>query len=264
MLYFLISVLLPATLVLVAPQGWIRAVAGWGFLAAGLVFMLDYVQHPAPYDDDFMDFNLGLALGGVWAITIAGALAIRRPPLDPEPVAEQSTALQWAQCWSIPIAFLFAAAFLHWLSNRLAGGSPAWLIHLWVLLLPLGLILVALRRSGWRVKDMAALRRFGLALPAAFALLVLWDVDKGFEAWSEARTFAAGRPYCLMTYGGFEHRREARSGWDLSPLVDRHYGNWAVGKTPSLVVATDMGPATYRFRGSWSNATRESPPCRPA
>jgi hypothetical protein len=267
LLYFLISVLLPATLVLVAPREWARAVAGWGLLAAGLVFLLDHLQHPAPYDDDFLDIDLGLALGTVWASTIVGALVIRRALLDPDPLGEKPalpaapTVLQWLQCWSIPIAFLVAAAFLHWLSNRLAGASPAWQVHLRVLLPALCLFAFMLRWVGWR--GLGGPRRLGLALPVAFSLLVAWDGHKGFDAWSGARSFAAGRPYCLMTYGGFEHRRTARSGWDLSPLVDRHYGDWAVGKTPTLAVATDEGIATYRLKDRW-RPTNERPQCRPA
>lgn len=267
MAIFLLSLLLailPAALVLAAPRKWVRGVGGWAILAAGWIYILDHIGRPGPYDDDFMDLNLGLILGAAWAMTVAGALIARKSALlDPAPVREPSAALQWIQCWSIPIALLFGAALLHWLSNRLAGATPAWRVHFWVMAPPLGLVLLLSWFGRWRMKDLSGRRRFSLALPSVLALLVAWDMHQGYAAWSGARAFADGRPYCLMTYGGFEHRRVARSGWEISPLVDRAYGNWAVAETPSLSVATAKGVATYRlFKGAW-RSTSERPQCWP-
>lgn len=264
LIVFLLVVLLPAGLVVAAPGRWLGATAGWALLAAGLVFILDYIHHPAPYDDDFLDIDLGLLLGGFWAMTVAGALLFRlRATAGAECQTQGSAVLQWAQCWSVPAAILVAVAFLHWLSNRLAGAAPAPLVHLWAVLPPLGLLLFLLSPAGGWTRKFPVWRRLALALPAVFASLVAWDVQEGFAAWSEARAFAAGQPHCLMTYGGFEHRRQARSGWDLSPLVDRHYGVWAVAKTPTLAVATPGGGETYRFHGGRWTGTNERPQCRP-
>lgn len=264
LLFVPIALLLPAGLVLAAPQNWIRAVAGWGLLAAGWVYILDYTHHPAPYDDDFMDLDLGLLLGMIWAATIAAALMVRqRALLDPDPAPAGPAVLQWLRCWSLPIAFLLATALLHWLSNRLAGAAPAWQVHFWAIAAPLGLVLLLSWARRWRLEGLSGRQRFSLAFPALLALLVAWDGHKGFTIWSDARAFAAGRPYCLMTYGGFEHRREARSGWEISPLVDRAHGNWAVAKTPTLSVAAAERIETYRWlRGDWL-PTNEKPQCWP-
>ena len=264
LLLYLLIVILPAGLVLAAPRNWVGAVAGWSFLVAGWVYIHDHGHHSAPYDDDFLDLNLGLLLGVIWAMTIAGALAARQAAIiGREAMGERSAVRQWAQCWSVPIALLFGIAFLHWLSNRLAGAAPAWRVHLWVLVPPLGLMLLLSWSRRWRLNGLSGRRRFALALPAVLALLIVWDVHQGFSVWSGARAFAAGRPYCLMTYGGFEHRREARSGWEMSPLVDRAYGNWAVAETPTLAVATAGRIRTYRwFGGDW-RSTNEQPQCWP-
>lgn len=264
LLLFLLFLLLPAGLVLAAPRNWIRAVAGWGLLAAGWVYILDYIHHPAPYDDDFMDLDLGLLLGMIWAATIAAALLARqRALLDPDPAPPVPAVLQWLRCWSVPIAFLMATAFLHWLSNRLAGAAPAWQVHFWAATVPLSLMLLLSWARRWRLGGLSGRQRFCLAFPALLALLVAWDAHKGFTVWADARAFAAGRPYCLMTYGGFEHRRVARSGWEMSPLVDRAHGNWAVAKTPTLSVATAEAIETYRWlRGDWQS-TRDRPQCWP-
>jgi hypothetical protein len=264
LLLYLLIVILPAGLVLAAPRNWVRAAAGWSFLVAGWVYIHDHVHHPAPYDDDFMDLDLGLILGVIWSMTIAAALAARQAALrDPNPKPKRSVVRQWIQCWSVPIALLFGIAFLHWLSNRLAGATPALRVHLWVLVPLLGLMLLLAWGRQWRMADLSGRQRFSLALPAAVALLTVWDVHQGFSAWSGARAFAAGRPYCLMTYGGFEHRREAQSGWEMSPLVDRAFGNWAVAETPTLSVATADGVTTYRLlRGAW-RSTKDQPQCWP-
>jgi hypothetical protein len=263
-LLILFVLLLPAGLVLISPPSWIRAVAGWGLLAAGWVYILDHIHHPAPYDDDFMDLDTGIFLGMIWAATIAAALVARqRALLDPDPAPPGPAVLQWLRCWSIPIAFLMATAFLHWLSNRLAGAGPAWQVHFWALALPLSLMLLLSWARRWRMEGLSGRQRFGLAFPAFLALLVAWNAYQGFTAWSGARAFAAGRPHCLMTYGGFEHRRVARSGWELSPLVDRARGNWAVSKTPTLSVATAEAFATYRLLGRGWQSTNERPQCWP-
>jgi hypothetical protein len=94
--------------------------------------------------------------------------------------------------------------------------------------------------------------------------MIVGDAAKGFSLWSEANELADSNPHCIMTYGGFRHQRVATNGWELSPLVNRHYGTWAASKHPVLVYSDDKGLHQIRWingHSSWGELG--DPPCKP-
>jgi hypothetical protein len=261
----LLFFMLPALPILVAPRGWARAVAGWIMLWVGLSLIKAKSRTPSPFDDDGIGADFGDAFLIISSLAIGAALLIRWRALIYGPKAEDRGAVtRWLGDWAIPLGFLFAAAFLHWLSNRLAGTSPAWLLHVMLVLAASGFAAAMVWRSGWSFALTKATSRLGFALSAAFAVLVMWDAVQGFTMWSRAERFADGSPWCAMTYGGFEHERRALSGWDLSPLVNRHYGNWAVSKALFLTVGSGSEARSYRwYVGRFREEGRGSPECLP-
>ncbi|HEX9931865.1 MAG TPA: hypothetical protein VGB08_03400 [Allosphingosinicella sp.] len=223
---FLIS-LFPAVPILAAPRRWARAAAGWVLLGIGLMLIAVKSDTAQPFDDDGAGSALGVAIVAISTLSIVLALLIRHRALIEGPGDEdRSVVTRWLCDWAIPLGFLVAAAFLHWLSNRIAGASPAALIHILLVAGGCATAAAVLWRAGWRFGALRPAGRFGFALPAAFAAVVVWDAVAGFDMWARVQRFADGEPWCAMTYGGFEHERQARSGWDLSPLVNRRYGHW--------------------------------------
>ena len=148
--------------------------------------------------------------------------------------------------WTWPAAALGCAAGMHWLRNRLAGAEAAQLVHIMLIVGALLVSLVVLwrqrsRKAGWKSRH-----RLGLAIAGVVVLLVANDANKGFDLWSKATAFAAATTHCVMTYGGFERQRQARNGWDLSPLVNRRYGTWQLRRRRVVMIAEPAGLSGYR------------------
>lgn len=238
-----------------------RAVLGWTVLVVGLLAIDTWTSTFLPYDDDgvFPDFGslfVSLAVAG-----IVFAAAIRREALI-EPLPEQGVTRVLARA-SVPLGTLAAVAFMHWLRNCLAGAEPAMLIHFAVVAAFAGVGAVSFFAAR---KQRVAVSTAGcgmLSFAVAGLLLTVANAAMGFRTWNDARDFAGGSPYCLMTYGGFEHRREAHEPWELSPLVNRYYGVWAIRKTPFLVVGDGPHKGVYRFFPDKWRGERDRPQCSP-
>lgn len=260
---------LPAVMVLLAPRRWLRAVTSWVLLGVGLLLIEDYVSTASPYDDDGGFFGPGMFVGllSFAGLAAIGAFAFRwSSDKDERQEGNDNALLQWAGDWAVPFSLLLVAGGMHWLRNRLAGMEPAATLHLTLLLAGTAVCALAIWRKKFRLKNWTTLDRFVLVIPASVAMLVAWDSYAGFRLWSQAEQLAAGRPRCMMSYGGFEYRREAVSGWDLSPLVNRLYGIWAPPKAP--VVFVEDANRIQRFRrinGHWQEVSNDSRnlPCTP-
>jgi hypothetical protein len=264
-LFFLLLLLAAAGPILVAPSGWARAVTGWVLLGIGLLVIELKSATASPFDDDGVGFEFGMLFVLWWTLSVLPALLIRHRALLQGPGDEgRSVGMRWLRDWAVPLGLLFAAVFLHWLGNRIAGASPAWLVHVLLGATACGCAAGVVWRCGWRFVALSPASRLAFAVPAAIAVLVVYNASAGFGMWSRARQFAGGAPWCAMTYGGFQHERGARSGWDLSPLVNRRYGSWAVGKAGFLVVGVGADAVSYRwFQSRFQQAGRIEPGCVP-
>ena len=260
-LLFALIAVIPALVIVATPAKAARAAVGWVIFVIGLIFIDFWTSSVNPYDDDGVGPDPSSLVLSVWVIVVIIAIGVRRDALFP---TEAAPPRHPALCWSIPFGALASVAFVHWLRNRLAGAEPAAWVHGGVMAVFVLVILIA----GW-----AAVRSVGRMVPSlravlAFAvvglLLVSANVIMGFRLRQQAQEFAAGRPYCMMTYGGFETKRVARNGWEMSPLVNRHHGVWAVSKTLFLTVREKAGTRSYRyFNGDWRDVTHRTPDCRP-
>lgn len=260
--------LLPAIIIAICPRGWVRATAGWLILGIGLLLIDDHVATASPYDDDGVVFGPGAFVGLFWVMLIGATIALFarwKAVLEPPDPSAGPTVLQWVRDWAIPLSLLIAAAGMHWLRNRLAGAEPAALIHFAIIGASVLICSIMLWRKRRQFGGWTTLEHFALALPASVALLIAWDVHKGFELWSRANEFAGDKPRCMMSYGGFEHAREAHSGWDLSPLINRRYGTWAASKASVVILREGDNIQRYRwFAGRWREVPNHGAlPCQP-
>ncbi len=246
------------------PHRWVRAAAGWTILLVGLLFIDDHVGTPAPYDDDSLDFGMGYLLAFGLGSALVGGVAIRNEALlTPFVDREPRLGLHWLKSGAIPVAVLVTVAFHHWLSNRLAGVALSLVTHAAIIGLALVVAGSAIIIHQKRRLASVTLLHIVLTCSAALSLLVIRDVWQGWTLWSRAKQQAGGRPHCVMTYGGFEHQRRALNGWELSPLVNRHYGTWAVAKAPVLIVANGRQITSYRWTGNWRQERNEQGMCTP-
>lgn len=261
MFILIVPALLPAVLMLVAPSGWVRAVTGWMILVTGLIMIDNHVVGVGPYDDDGVFPSPVPLWAWVWAITMGAALFLRQEALLSPSDQDDRSPAHWACTWSIPVALLVAAAFVHWLSNRLAGASPAALVHLGVI----GSSLAASGGAAWllakRQGGPRTLRHLAVATPLAVAALASWQAMKGFDLWNKARAEAGGAPHCVVTHAGIERSRKAANAWELSPLVNRKYGIWAASKGPVLVVRRRSAVQSLRrINGKWRDVSHGGRP----
>jgi hypothetical protein len=263
----LATLLFPAIVIALSPNAWVRAVGGWLLLGIGLLLIDAHVATPSPYDDDGVLIPPGVFEACLW---IAGGLAVVafvarwRSSAESLRRSTSPAALNWLRDCAIPLGLLLAAAGLHWLSNRLAGAQPSVAIHAAVIAVSILPAAAMIGLKYWRPGRWTTLQQFGLTIPAGIALLTIWDAHLGFDLKARAAALAADRPHCLMTYGGFEHRREARGGWDLSPLVNRRYGVWAASKGPVVTIREAEGIRQYRwFSGRWQAVSYGPPLCKP-
>lgn len=270
----LLCILLPGIVVIAVPAKAARATVGWVIFVIGLLVVDYWTASVQPYDDDGVFPDPSILVFTAWGVTLAIAIAARGealfgsragPPRHP------------ALSWSIPFGALAGVVFLHWLRNRLAGIKPAEWVHAAVIAAFTAIILAA----AWALARNAL--RFTtplwviMSFSTACLVLTAANAAMGFWMWQHAREFAAGKPYCVIayrdfpvTYGNFgKNKRFARSGWDLSPLVNRRYGVWAVRKTPFMVVREEAGTKSYRyFLGKWDDVTGwdeeyYTPDCQP-
>lgn len=266
LLILALILVLPAIVILVSPKTWVRAVAGWLLLGIGLLAIDEHVATPNPYDDDGGFIPPGAFEAFMWlAGGLAAAALIARWRSSIEPSSRPTNpVLDWLRDCTIPLGLLIAAAGLHWLSNRLAGAQPSVVIHAAVIGVSILLVGAMIGLKSWWPGRWTSLQQLGLTIPAGIALLTVWDAHLGFDLAARAAALAANRPHCLMTFGGFEHRREARGGWDLSPLVNRRYGVWAAPKGPVVTIQEAQGVRQYRWkRGRWQDVSYGAPLCTP-
>ncbi len=267
LLILALILVLPAIIILISPKDWVRAVAGWLLLGIGLLAIDEHVATPNPYDDDGGFISPGAFEAYMWlAGGLAAAALIARWSRSIEPSGRSTSpaALDWLRDCAIPLGLLIAAAGLHWLSNRLAGAQPSVVIHAAVIGVSTLLAAAMIGVKSWRPGRWTTLQQLGLTIPAGIALLTVWNAHLGFDLAARAAALAADRPHCLMTFGGFEHRREARGGWDLSPLVNRRYGVWAASKGPVVAIQEAQGVRQYRWHsGRWQEVSHGAPGCAP-
>jgi len=267
---FLLIVLVPAVFLLAVPPRAVHVTLAWLILAMGILVLDYHTASVMPYDDDGVFPDPSPVVIGGWLCVMTVAIAIRHDALLWPPVMQESGKHDhFALSWVVPAGILSAVVGMHWLRNRLAGFEAAMAAHLVLLaggVVVAGLTIAALR---WAARaapwDRAVpLLRYTLFVSASCIGLLVANIHMGYAMWSDAERFAAGRPWCAMTYGGFETRRVARNGWDLSPLVNRHYGVWAVRKTPFMVVKDGQALRSHRnFLGQWQDVNYEPPHCLP-
>lgn len=252
------------------PRRAMLFVLGINILLLGLV-LLDMRTTPSSEDD--RSFGLAGLLVAAWiaASFVSYGLRFLRGGRDDVPEEPHEGALQALLSWPLPVGLLLSVFAMHWLSNRLAGSSPAWLIHLAVGTVAILAGVVALRvQSSDSLKPLrhvvavACLGLGALVLKAA-ATAPIWAA----RAHAEARS----RPYCLLTFSSRDRLRPAVSILELSPLVSRSGGRsfiddqvaWlvvqenGVGKAMSWVDSVGGRRRSY-FR---SEPRTFNPPCRP-
>lgn len=263
LLVALIVFVLPGVVIVAVPATIVRATLGWIVFLIGLLAIDSWTSTVEPYDDDGVFPDPAPLVLAAWAVVLTIAVLIRREAFLSG--SGNGGDRYQARSWSIPLAALASVAAMHWLRNWLAGAEPAELVHLIVI----ASLLVVLLLAGWwivrRTARLAIPARIAAVFAATGLVLISSNIVMGFRMWDEARRFADGRPYCVMTYGGFESRRVAQDGWDLSPLVDRQYGVWAISKTPFMAVQEQDAIRSFRyFHDRWIDVSRsDDPHCLP-
>lgn len=165
--------------------------------------------------------------------------------------------------WPMPIGVLVAVLGVHWLSNRLAGATPAGLIHVGVAGAGAGVALALWRRRSWAWAAPAS-HWLAMVTSVSVVLLVGMAAIGALHGVARAQRAAGDAPYCLLTFGR-EHPRPAREVMELSSLVSRSGGRAAFDDAYWLVVAGADGPAAFRFRRYSSGVDAKHGPaaCRP-
>jgi hypothetical protein len=242
----LVAILLLPVVPAFLPRRW--AVVGYGvvLLLWGLLW-LDLRGEPFG-ESNYRGFD-ALLLGGWGLVALIGfctvvarrpllALLIRKPRVDPP----AGLAL-----WPLPVGALLAVFFMHWLSNRLAGAGPAWLVH--------GVIASTAVAAGvvlWRFRprdaSLRVLSHLALVMCAGVAAWIGWDVGDSGRWAARADAAADGAPWCALTFAGRDHPRPAEATLDLTRLVSRSGGRGFMDDAYWLVVATPQGPQAKRWR----------------
>lgn len=241
------AILLPPAVPALLPRRW--AFLGFGIVALcwGLLWLSLHVE---PFgESNYHGFDV-LVLGG-WAISGLAGLAsvfVRDPvrSLFVGKAGRRDRPLRTG-LWPVPIGALLAVFFMHWLSNRLAGAGPAWLVHVGVAVAgTAGAILLwrSRPRPGW-------LQDIWHAAVVSCAGVVVWVAVGGWEAcrWAaEARAVARDAPYCVLTFAGRDHPRAAGDVLELSRLVSRSGGRSFIDDAHWLIVAEPNGLTAKRWR----------------
>lgn len=239
--------------------------AGCG-MAGGLIW-LD--AHVVPFGDDGDRFGLGALIFGGWLMIVALALVtiILRAALGSRGPAADRPAL-----WPGPIGILLGVFFMHWLSNRLAGTTPAGDLHVatGAVGAAAGWLAWKFRPWGWRSppRDVAHVAIAGCLTVSAWAIVSAMDADRTAAL---ARETADGAPYCVLTFAGREHPRPARNVLELSRLVSRSGGRSFIDDAHWLIIDEPDGMVAKRLRSSLFGPTEfddhaiegQAPPCTP-
>lgn len=186
------------------------------------------------------------------------------------PVIAPANAAQALISWPLPVGFLISVLIMHWLSNRLAGASPAWLIHVAVFATAaLGGYLVLRKQS---LLQMAPTRYLAAVAFCGLALLVFRAAVSAPNWAARARAEAGSRPFCLLTFAGRDHARPARSTLELSPLVSRSGGRSFVNDAGWLVIEENRVRRALTWQQNFGARSRggfrhsswiKNPLCRP-
>lgn len=236
---------LPSALVIALaflPSRWALLCQGIYWLGAGLLW-LD--RHGQPFGEDNDRLGLGASLFVVWVCAglVGTAIATTRHLI-------RGPKSKYQALWPLPVGILFGVLLLHWLSNRLAGATPAWLLHVLVTfsgVMIAGIVWSLRRRSGLG-RDLHLVAATGSITVAA---LVAWAALDAFRWVARAHAVASGAPYCLLTFAGREHPRGATSVFELSPLVSRSGGRSFIDDAHWLVIAKPTGTVAKRWRAPW-------------
>ena len=259
---FLAILFSPGILIAIAPRRCVRLVTAATVLPVGLLALDEHVSTVAPYDDDGPFSGIGTAI--VMTMCVAAVLGILKRPFDILHDDPDEPRYPVDRAWPVPVGVLAAAYFLHWLSNRLAGAEQPLTLHLAI---TVSGVVIGFAAS-LAAKLFPPIRDPSLLLAAfAFALvgMIVNNAAKGCALWRQAKQEAGNQPHCIMSYGGFERRRFARDGWDLSPLVNRHHATWAASKAPVIVIAEPRGVKQLRWmNGEFLNGELGAAPCDPA
>lgn len=233
----------------------------WAMLGFGTFVLLAGLDQlnlhgiPVTEDGDRVGFDIllrmvWLALGIVCGLV---ALVLNIDREDPGP-----------PLWPLPIGLLVAVLGMHWLSNRLAGATPAGLVHVGVAAVGRGAALALWFGRSWgRVAP--ALHLLAMVVSISTVLLVGKAAIGALQGAALAERTAGGAPYCLLTFAGRDHPRPARVVLELSSLVSRSGGRAAFDDAHWLVVGGAEGPTAIRFRrfDKGVTAKREPGACQP-
>lgn len=167
------------------PCRWALLWQGVYWLALRLI-ALD--EHARPVGEDNDRFGLGLLILGAWlfAGVVGLLLSMMRLPAE----CDRSR----AALWPVPVGMLVAVLFLHWLSNRLAGATPALLVHATVFGVALGIAAVIWKGRS-RVGTRQDLAHLAVVAAVTVSALVAWAALEAAYWGARAREIANDAPY---------------------------------------------------------------------
>lgn len=230
-----------------------RRLVGLGFGTIALLTGLILLEvHNEPLGSDGDRSGLGQLTFMVW-LTLALVGFVVRLATDgglSSLATVRSAAAHTLLSWTLPIGVLLAVMAMHWISNRLAGASPAWRIHLLVGG-GAGMLAVWMMRGGLSATISPDLRQLGIITAAGLSLLVAKAAISAPMWAATAREEAAGAPYCMLTFAGREHPRLATTVLELSPLVSRSGARSFVDDAYWLVVTEGGVHQPKRWQLGW-------------
>jgi hypothetical protein len=260
----------PAIIAALLPRKYSYFAFGWyTFLLASLY--LEYLP-PLPFAakagaeraDDWLWLAARCA-AAAFALRKAVDLVRRTPP--PRLNFDQRFLLSW----EFPIGIVLAMLAFHGLSEVMAGFRPAWLAHLLVTI-GIGIGFAILVRYYTVLVEAPPVTAMLLAM--VFLVVMTSHVaGSASHAWilsGRASRFADGAPYCLLAFDRAGNPRPATSTFDLSPLVMRSRGSFAVHEEAWLIVQTRWGPVSYAYTYGprWfvvaQDARKGPTPCTPS
>lgn len=180
------------------------------------------MTRPVPSSDDWSFLGRGFMALGLLATLVAAGLRDlvaafakwRREPVEK---------LDWVPAWTSILATVLVTVVLELgpdLAHRI--GALATLVLLVVTIAVSGALALhpKVRKIGRRCAVTVAFTLF-----VSLFLIAIWP----FSVGDGARTFAHGRPYCILVADGGRSERVATSRWDLSPLIMRASDGHRIG-----------------------------------
>ena len=260
----------PAIIAALLPRRYSYFAFGWYAFLLALLY-LEYLP-PLPFAakagaeraDDWLWLAAGCA-----AAAFALRWAVDRIRRTPPP--RLSFDKRFLLSWEFPIGIVLAILSFHALSEVMAGFRPAWLAHLLVAI-GLGIGFAILLRCYTVLVEAPPVTPMLLAL-VFLVMMTGHAAGAASHAWilsGRASSFADGAPYCILAFDRAGNPRPATSTFDLSPLVMRSRGNYAVDEEAWLVVQTRWGPVSYAYtygprRFEVAQDARKGPaPCTPS